>query len=501
MTGEKLLSALDIAEELNVGKATIKFLLKRFKKWLPHALVGGMPYYLPESIGIVIKILEHLETGMLPGEIDEHFDTQSSSDTTRILNSSANLLQNEDIRLNKEGVALLKSLFSEFGEQQKRIAIAHEKRAAAEEKKAVAIEKRAEAEEKKAEAMNNIANALQEMNRFRDRGIEPAAQKIVHQAAKALILDETDPTYEDIRMKDAYDGSKTTEVFEEMDSDMSDLFDEGDLIKKLTAIDEPSDSLDAEMEDPLSCLNDVPETDDLSLLIEDGLLEDKRQQIELDDLSALLEGTVKAIEIEIDDLSALLDKDSLEMVITEELDDLSQLIDGSDKIKNITKETILLKPHEPMDDLNKLITPSDNQMDDLSKLIDKSVEKKVKDEVDDLSLLIEADHDPDAEKNILFQMDDLSKLIDSDETIKKSFSEEANIKKTKAIRIDISPDDDIDKYKAAIMKIILELKTEGFNAEETTLLLNKNKIRTLSGKPEWSQKAILQIYKFMTSIK
>jgi len=450
MTGKKLLSALDIAEELNVGKATIKFILKRFQKWLPHELIGGMPYYLPESIGIIIKIIEHLETGMLPGAIDKHFDTQLKSDTTHILNSSIDLIQNEDIRLNKEGVALLKSLFSELGEQQKRIALAHEKRAAAEERKAVAIEKRAEAEEKKAEAMNNIANALQEMNRFRDRGAEPAAQKVAHHAAKAMILDGTDPAYEDIRVKDTY---------EEMDSDMSDLFGEGDLIKELTANDTPSDSLEAEMEDPLSCLNDIPETDDLSLLIKDELLEDKNRLIVLDDLSALLEHDLKTTEIEIDDLSALLDNDSLETVITEGLDDLSQLIDGLDKIKDITKETIFLSPHEPMDDLNKLITPIDSLMDDLSK------------------------------------------LIDSTETVNKSFSEEENIKKTKAISIDISPDDDIDKYKAAIMKIILELKTEGFNAEDTTLLLNKNKIRTLSGKPEWSQKAISQIYKFMTSIK
>jgi len=67
--------------------------------------------------------------------------------------------------------------------------------------------------------------------------------------------------------------------------------------------------------------------------------------------------------------------------------------------------------------------------------------------------------------------------------------------------MDLSPDDDIEKYKAAIMKVILELKTDGMSAEETTLLLNKNKIRTLSGKPEWSQKAISQIYKFMTAVK
>ncbi|OGR10281.1 MAG: hypothetical protein A2097_05080 [Desulfobacula sp. GWF2_41_7] len=399
MTQGKLLSALDISEELNTGKATIKFILKRFKKWLPHELVNGMPYYLPESIKTIIKIVEYLETGILPGEIDEYLDPLFNSETDHIPNSSIKILQAEDIRLNKEGVILLKSLFSELSEQQRRIAIAHEKRAAAEERKAVAIEKRAEAEEKKAEAMNNIANALQEMNRFRG-GIEPIAQKIAHQAVEALIIDETNETYT------------------------------------------------------------IPK-DDLSLLIEIESPDEKNLPDKLDDLSALIENESKFMEI--DDLSALLDKESLESPATENLDDLSILIDrpidGSDRIENTSQETILSDSQESMDDLTRLITPTDALMDDLSKLIEP------------------------AEPTQLF------------------IPEGRNLKETKSLKMDLSPDDDIEKYKAAIMKVILELKTDGMSAEETTLLLNKNKIRTLSGKPEWSQKAISQIYKFMTAVK
>ena len=49
------------------------------------------------------------------------------------------------------------------------------------------------------------------------------------------------------------------------------------------------------------------------------------------------------------------------------------------------------------------------------------------------------------------------------------------------------------------MKIIIELKTKGLDIEETTNRLNTSSIKTLSGKPEWSQKAIAQIYKFIES--
>ncbi len=458
MTREKSISALDIAEELNTGKATIKFILKRFKKWLPHEVIDGIPYYLPESIKTIIKILDRIENGILPGEIDGYLDTLSNSDTNNIHGASINILQNEDIRLNKEGVILLKSLFNELSIQQKRIAIAHEKRAEAEERKAVAIEKRAEAEEKKAEAMNNIANALQEMNRYRGGAIEPAAQKIAHQAAKAIIIDEADPSYTAIKMDDMHDDSKAADAHEEIDSDISDHHIEDNLIEGFSDVDEQAVSFDAEMEDPLISLSEVFKTDDLSLLIDNEDLKKENPSDTLDDLSALLEDDLESTNIKIDDLSALIDKETLESVSKEDLDDLTLLIDDSNKLQNLIQEPNLLNSKESMDDLTQLIPQTD------------------------------------------MLLDDLSNLIDPAEFVTPVVPEIGDSKKTRTIQMDISPDDDIEKYKAAIMKVILDLKSDGFNAEETTRLLNQNMIRTLSGKPEWSQKAISQIYKFMTPV-
>ncbi len=396
MTQGKSLSALDIAQELNVGKATIKFLLRRFKKWLPYEPSNGVPYYRPESIKIIIKILEYLETGMLPGDIDNCLDALSNSDPDPGFYPSFTIPQDEDIHINKEGAILLKTLFSDLNNQQKRIAVAHEKRAAAEERKAVAIEKRAQAEEKKAEAMNNIANALQEMNRLRGGGFESVSQNMVHHAAKALTIDEADPMVEE--MENGFVAS--AEAFE------------------------------IQMETPENCLTEESEIDDLSLLIEDEFQNPEGPPDNLDDLSALIETDVfQSTDIQIDDLSDLLDTVPLESDTNDNMDDLSGLISLVEV---------------PMDDLSALIEPIQDPPSPL---------------------------------------------------------QEENSKEIRPINMDISPDDGIEKYKAAIMKVILELKTDGLSAEETTLLLNKNKIRTLSGKPEWSQKAISQIYKFIGAVK
>ena len=410
MTRGKLLSALDIAEELNTGMATIKFILKRFKKWLPDKPIDGRPFYFRESIGTIINIQECLLSGRLPGEIDQYLDALPSPETNHILNPSFNSLQNEDVRLNKEGVALLKSIFNELSVQQKRIAIAHEKRAEAEERKSLAIEKRAEAEEKKAEAMNNIANALQDMNRFRGQAFEPATQTIAHQAVKALIIDEIDQTDTIPKIDNGFGHLENFDEFKEMN-------------------------------DSLIGMSDCFETDNLSLLIEAEFQNKSNLMDKLDDLSSLLENDFKSEEIAIDDLSALLVNDSLESVASEKLDDLSLLIDETNEIEKTTNDTIHLDNQESMDDLSRLIEP---------------------------------------------------------EIVRPVFAEGKKSKKT--ITIDISPDD-VEKYKAAIMKTILEIQADGFSAEEATFLLNSNKIRTISGKPEWSQKAISQIYKIMAGAK
>ncbi len=190
MARENVLSVLDIARELNTGKATIKFLLKRFKKWLPWETVDGQAFYPPETIQKLFLIQENLESGLVPSDIEKNLDNLSSSDPRELLNQFSSDA-NKDIRLSKDGLSLLKSLFQDIGEQQKRIAAAHEKRAEAEERKAAAIEKRAGAEEKKADAMNNIAAALQEMNQL--RGNDPGTRQIALEAASVIAADESDP--------------------------------------------------------------------------------------------------------------------------------------------------------------------------------------------------------------------------------------------------------------------------------------------------------------------
>lgn len=371
MNREKWLSALDIAKELNTGKALVKFMLKRFHPWLPCEWINGRPLYRTEVIRSMAAIQELLDAGTRLSEIETLLETQNvSSGSFRVHESSRDVSKSQDIRLSRDGLTLIKSLLSELGVQQQRIAEAHEKRAMAEERKAVAIEKRAEAEEKKAEAMNHIASALQEMNRL--RVVDPSTRQIAREAARALVLDE--------------DSSNGREVV-------------------------------------------------------------GRKAVQLDDLSLLVEMPEKtdgqkafSEQIILDDLSLLIDAENE----TPPMDDLSLLINGE-------KQASLL------DDLALLLDPADEVPQD------------------DLALLL----DPPEE---VF-LDDLSALVDDEQSLK----------------IDISPDQDLERYKAAVMKIILELKEEGKTARESADLFNRNRIQTLSGRPEWSEKAMARIYQFIAA--
>jgi uncharacterized protein YlxP (DUF503 family) len=77
----------------------------------------------------------------------------------------------------------------------------------------------------------------------------------------------------------------------------------------------------------------------------------------------------------------------------------------------------------------------------------------------------------------------------------------ALINDTPSLKPDITPEDNLKEYKAAVMKIILGLKTQNLSAEETTKRLNQDGVQTISGKSQWSEKAISQIYKFIDSAK
>jgi hypothetical protein len=433
MTRKKLLSVLDIVEELNTGKATTKFILKRFKKWLPYDTIDGQAFYPPDpTVKLLFLIQENLEMGILPSKIEEKLDALSSSDSDDLLNHFSSPSKNKDIRLSNDGLNVLESLINNIGEQQKRIAKAHEKRAEVEERKAFAIEKRAEAEEKKAEAMNNIAAALQEMNRLRT--VDPAARQIAHQTVSMIVTDETD--------------IRTPE-------------------------------------------NSSSQLDDLSLLLDNKKEPDDKPEAKPD---------VKPDEI-IDDLSKLIDEDPLIPAESMPLDDLSLLLDPAAPADNIPQEREQTDHPLALDDLSALIDhQTDNEpateplvLDDLSKLIDDTSDSGQKSQgLDDLTLLISDDAQ---------QMDDLSQLIDDPKAMEEASSDEDEPDKTPEIKIDISPEEDLGKYKAAIMKIIIKLKTDGLSVEEATDRLNKNKIKTLSGKSEWGQKAISQIYKFIDSAK
>ncbi len=545
MIKENLLSISDIARELNTGKATIKFLLKRFKKYFPSQRTDGRYLYPADTLKTLLIIQEKLEMGVLPSDIEQSLEVEDSPLTDALSASFEAPLENGDIRMSNDGLALLKSLFNDIGKQQKRIATAHEKRAQAEERKAVAIEKRASAEEKKAEAMNNIAAALQEMNQLRTG--DPSAQQIAHQAAKAITndelpeplevspldeLNESDDldalnNFDELNgLEDSVDLSEMDDI-DEMNSDLSSLLEEDEILEQTSDDLMPDDSMaessdvefDSELEkalsDPLADLEDVFEDDlleggDLSSLInEDSLTEDLDITHELDDLSALIDDSIadnsrpddslpdesqtdESIgadsldpdsDMPLDDLSKLIDPQDIKAhEVNDDLDDLSLLIDAPGQKNTADQKTGAPEDEMPLDDLSALIDQADAadqtepqiELDDLSKLIDPQ-----KNETESLT------DEPAGD------LDDLSLLIDSPDT-PKDISE---------IKIDVTPEDGLDKYKAAVMKVIIALKAEGLNAEETTDQLNKNQIQTLSGKSKWGQKAISQIYKFIDAAK
>jgi hypothetical protein len=455
MIQEKPLSIADITHELNSGTATIKFILNRFSPWLPFDRIDGQQCYSRNTIPLLIKIKESLESGLLPSEIDQELKTtaqkidETEGDAT--LNNHFLKQPNEDIRVSKDGLSLIKSLFDDIAIQQSRVATAHEKRAVAEERKAVAIEKRAEAEEKKAMAMNNIAMALQEMNRHRLP--DSQTKEMALQAVQILAEDETKQDTDLAELNDTAQqdyseifGSQdpSLDLLEATDIGTDDLYD---LIEKNTLLDDPlvdvkNISQDLPFETTESPLKTELKLDDLSALIESpppqpNSQKNKEEMLELDDLSMLLEDSD-----ELDDLSALIEA-SVQAPPPMILDDLSLLID----------ERASLAPQE-LDNLSLLITP-----DSQTSIAQASISE--------------------------VPMDDLGALLD----------------KTPSLKPDITPEENIKEYKAAVMKTILQLKTDGASPKEATSRLNGDGVQTISGKSQWSEMAISQIYKFIDSAK
>ncbi len=577
MTQANNLSIDDLIKELDVGRATVKFILKRFSQWLPFDRINGDHLYSPLSIPVMFKIRDLLDGGVLPSQIEEILEKDPAEKDPAESSAATNnqTPPEKDIRMSKDALGFIQDLFQDIKGHQSRIARAHEKRAEAEERKAVAIEKRAEAEEKKADAMNNIATALQEMTR--QRAIDNETMEIAGQAAHALTMNEVTPDiHADINGELAPADLEPGDLDID-DLDLEDMFDENTEVAPIDL-----DGMDTEV-DPID-LDDIVLDDIILDDVDEDLSESEtlaaEENFNLDDLSLLVEEQGLSTE-ELDDLSALIDTvsvtdpgddyDNLEDLLEADIslpepDDLSTLIDEvSDRpaAPSETDDLYSLVDEDPsgdkaeaaeLDDLFSLVDvaeqypdqpTADADMDNLSLLVDNEPEKETAgpndpDDLDNLSLLIDSPAE-DAESGPL---DDLSLLVDSPD-MDSSGSDETgenltgkNLtgddlwalvdgsvetqdppmddlsalvdtpppeKDTKAaipsLKPDITPDQDLAKYKAAVMKIILELKSQGLSAAETTERLNNDEVPTLSGKPRWAEKAIAKIFGFIDSAK
>ena len=113
------------------------------------------------------------------------------------------------------------------------------------------------------------------------------------------------------------------------------------------------------------------------------------------------------------------------------------------------------------------------------------------------------------ETAISSDMDDLSSLLGDNNTEQAPAPPEENTAAAPSspqptqpsLKPDITPEQDLAKYKAAVMKIIIKLKNQGLTAQQTTDRLNNDQVATLSGKPTWRVKAIEKIYGFIDSAK
>ncbi len=508
-----------------MGKATIKFILKRFKNWIPSESSDGQSVYPHHALTMIAIAQEKLDMGILPSQIEKQLEEQIHVLPNTDASSVPETIQNGDIRLSQDGLQLLKSVFNDIGEQQRKIAKAHEKRANAEERKAVAIEKRAVAEEKKAQAMNNIASALQEMNQIRST-LDPTTQQIAHQAVSVIAEDElsfdSPNDINDDHNDDLVDDDIDDLINDDHLDNLASLIDQDDILDDLSFKDDLTeiDEINFDNIEKIVDTDSIPELDDLAELISEdqGIFENELTDDVIEDLDSLsnLIDEPPIIDMQIDDLSKLIDDQPSETGSSSgQLDDLSKLIDavsGSDDKKTIP---------DGMDNLSDLLENNSTdigvsvpvKMDDLSLLIETPDNQiQPQDELDDLSLLIDTNdslqesgeeisdtHVNDAPAASVPKLDDLSKLIDKKETSTVNGDKREENNPMPKIQLDISPDEDLGKYKAAIMKVIIGLKTDGNDAKITTNILNKNKVKTLSGKPEWTQKAITQIYKFIES--
>ncbi|MCK5097976.1 MAG: hypothetical protein KAR45_07720 [Desulfobacteraceae bacterium] len=318
MDTNSFLNISQLSFELDSGEAIIKFLIKRFKKWIPGTDHSGQTFYSQRDLITLILILDKINKGILPSTIEEEL----TKGTIQVLPLDKDLSpQNNNIDLQTRKVKAL------------------EKRANAEEKKASAFEKSIEIETLKIKALNNIANAISNFNTVIPQFSENEQTKNTYRADDLSKLLDKDENIIDNKKTDA-----------QID-DLSRLIDNN--LDKKQEIEVEIDNLASLLDNSQS---DNTELDDLSLLIQDKKLTGINT-IDIDDLSALLD-VRSSDNYELDDLSLLLeDKEQNNNTI----DDLSMLI----KEKESKKEAI--------DDLSILLQGEESKkegIDDLSALID-----------------------------------------------------------------------------------------------------------------------------------
>ncbi len=500
----------DLIRELGAGRAMVNFMLDRFSSLFSPYLTHGDHQYVPGILPKLIRIRDMLSSGMLPTQIEALLEIENKNAPDISRDKREDKSDNGDIRMNREALSFIQDMVKDIRGQQERIAAAHEKRAEAEERKAVAIEKRADAEEKKAAAMNNIAAALQEMNQL--RAVDAHAMEIAGQAAHALILDSNhseqpvlDPPAARAIHKNSHDAVENhlEDLGTALDADQTDVETRKDtditIGKPLVEKGKADGLSDDGSREPVS-LTDI---DDLSLLVDNPVV----SHDDIDDLFTLVDTGPDSQAIDVEDLDALSELELLdENPPPLDLDDLSLLLDAPSPSHEAS---------DTMDDLTQLVaTPeSGAPLDDLSARIDKSaIENQelptpdislAKDEtskpMDDLWMLVNADDDDrtqngeDQHARLDESLDNLSALIDPETPVKHAEPD------LPSLRPDITPQEDLSKYKSAVMKIIIELKSKGLSAKETTDKLNKDGVATLSGKPSWAENAILKIYGFIDS--
>jgi hypothetical protein len=318
---KSFLTISQVSCELESGEAIIKFITKRFKKWVHCTEHSGQEYYNKNSLVILITLLDKINRGILPSAIEEEL-RNGSIKTAPLLD---NLISSKDINFEERKVKAL------------------EKSANAEIKKSLALEKNNEIGFLKIEAMKNIAKAISQITTFIPNDLN---SNKIDKISESIGLSPSTDTDEPVNKKEIDDLSI---LIDKKPNEKNNIKDTQPII-----IDDLALLLDNKQ-------SNITEVDNLSELIVD--IEAKRsEELEIDDLATLLPDSRQENKYETDDLSILIKNqyisnkiDDLSMLINETksdnatIDDLSTLIDFKSKKKLKIKKLAF----SPKDDFEK----------------------------------------------------------------------------------------------------------------------------------------------------